>query len=87
MKLKRIINFIKKSRKKIKNQNNNDQIEKHNTTNLNWMMKLKSIKIFIKELGIKTRNPRSWDHVGEHNTCSYNFRGKERKKECAPTPN
>jgi hypothetical protein len=50
-------------------------------------MKLKSIKIFIKELGIKTRNPRSWDHVGEHNTCSYNFRGKERKKECAPTPN
>jgi hypothetical protein len=35
-------------KKKIKNQNNEDQIEKHNTKNFNWMMKLKTNKTFIK---------------------------------------
>jgi hypothetical protein len=33
---------------KIKNQNNEDQIEKHNTKNFNLMMKLKTNKTFIK---------------------------------------
>jgi hypothetical protein len=28
-------NFYKKTKKKIRNQNNEDQIEKHNTINLN----------------------------------------------------
>jgi len=34
MKLKGIINFTRWSEKKIKNQNNEDQIEKHNIINL-----------------------------------------------------
>jgi len=48
VKLKRIITFNKGSRKKIKNQNNEDQIRKHNTINLNWNMKLKTNKTFTK---------------------------------------
>jgi len=35
-------------RKKIKNQNNEDQIEKLNTINLHLMMKLKTNKTFTK---------------------------------------
>jgi hypothetical protein len=45
VKLKRIINFIKKQRKKIKNQNN-DQIEKYSTINLNLKIKMKTTKTF-----------------------------------------
>jgi hypothetical protein len=42
--------FYKRANKKIRNQNNEDQIEKHNTINLNWMMKLKINKTFTKIL-------------------------------------
>ena len=35
VKLKRIIIFTKRPRKKIRNQNNKDQIGKHDTINLN----------------------------------------------------
>ena len=45
VKLKRIINFTKKQRKKIKNQNN-DQIEKYSTINLNLKIKMKTSKTF-----------------------------------------
>jgi hypothetical protein len=45
VKLKRIINFTKKQRKKIKNQNN-DQIEKYSTINLNLKIKMKTTKTF-----------------------------------------
>jgi len=38
--------FYKRAKKKNKNQNNKDQIRKHNTINLNWMMKLKTDKTF-----------------------------------------
>jgi hypothetical protein len=49
VKLKRIIYFFKKKqRKKIKNQNNEDQIKKHDTINLNRRMKLKTNNIFTK---------------------------------------
>jgi len=44
----KIINFTKKIKKKIRNQNNKDQIEKHNTINLNWKMKLKINKTYSK---------------------------------------
>jgi hypothetical protein len=48
VKLKRIITFSKKAKKKIRNQNNVDQIEKYNTINLDWIMKLKTNKTFTK---------------------------------------
>jgi hypothetical protein len=48
MNLKRIITFTRGPRKKIKIQNNKNQIGKHNTIKLNWMMKLKTTKIFTK---------------------------------------
>ena len=41
-------NFYKRAKKKIRNQNNEDQIEKYNIVNLNWKMKLKTNKIFSK---------------------------------------
>jgi hypothetical protein len=40
--------FLKKQRKKIKNQNNEDQIKKHDTINLNRRMKLKTNNVFTK---------------------------------------
>jgi len=53
MKLKRIVTFIK-SQEKIRNQNIEDQIENHNTINVNWMIKLKTTKTFTK--GSKKKN-------------------------------
>jgi len=53
MKLKRIITFIK-GQEKIRNQNIEDQIENHNTINVNWMIKLKTTKTFRK--GSKKKN-------------------------------
>jgi len=53
MKLKRIITFIK-GQEKIRNQNIEDQIENHNTINVNWMIKLKTTKTFTK--GYKKKN-------------------------------
>ena len=41
-------NFYKKVKKKIRNQNNKDQIKKYNITNLNWKIKLKTNKTFTK---------------------------------------
>ena len=38
------------TKKKIRNQNNEVQIRKYNTINLNWRMKLKTNKTFIKGL-------------------------------------
>jgi len=48
VKLKRIINFTKKPIKKIRNQNNEDQIRKHNIVNLNWKITLKTNKFLQK---------------------------------------
>ena len=47
MKLKRIITFIK-DQEKIRNQNIENQIENHNTINVNWMIKLKNNKLLQK---------------------------------------
>jgi hypothetical protein len=67
VKLKRIITFTKESRKKIRNQNNNDQIKKHNTINLNWMIKLKTNRTFIKKPRKKIKNQKNADQIGEYN--------------------
>jgi hypothetical protein len=48
MKLKTNKTLIKGSRKKIKNQNKEDQIEKNNIINLDWMMILKTNETFQK---------------------------------------
>jgi hypothetical protein len=61
VKLKGIITFTRWSRKKIKNQNNEDQIEKHNIINLDWMIKLKINKTFAKWTRKKTRNQKQKD--------------------------
>ena len=50
--MKRIITFIKESRR---NQNNEDQIEKYNTINLDWKIRLKLIKL-LQKIEIKIRN-------------------------------
>ena len=52
-KIKNKLNFYKKTKKRITNQNNEDQIEKYNTINLNWRMKLKINKILQKDQGKK----------------------------------
>jgi stalled ribosome rescue protein Dom34 len=67
VKLKRIIIFTKRPRKKIRNQNNKDQIGKHDTINLNWMMKLKTDKTFTKGPRKKIKNPKNKDQIAECN--------------------
>jgi hypothetical protein len=54
-------NFTKGQEKKIKNQNNEDWIEKHNTINLNWKIKLKINKISTKWSRPKIRNQKNND--------------------------
>jgi DNA-binding transcriptional regulator PaaX len=54
-------NFYKRTNKKIKNQNNKDQIGKHNTINLNWRMKLKTNKTYTKETRKKNKNQKNED--------------------------
>jgi len=49
-------NFYERAKKKIRNQNNEDQIEKHNIVNLNSKMKLKTNKMFSKGQRKKNRN-------------------------------
>jgi hypothetical protein len=69
VKLKRIITFTKDSRKKIRNQNNEDQIEKYNTINWNCRMKLKINKTLTKGLRNKIRNPKNEDQIGVYKVC------------------
>ena len=69
MKLKRIITFTKDSRKKIRNQNNEDQIEKYNTINWNCRMKLKINKTLTKGPRNKIRNPKNEDQIGVYKVC------------------
>jgi hypothetical protein len=76
MTLKRIITFIEGPRKKIRNQNNEDQIKNHNTFNLNWMKKLKTNKTFSKEPRSKIKNKKNKDWSWNANKLrwlSYNF--------------
>jgi hypothetical protein len=52
-------NFYKKTKKKIRNKNNEDQIKKYSTINLNWIMKLKINKAFTKKPMKKIRNQKN----------------------------
>jgi len=67
VKLKKVVTFTKGLRKKIKNQNKKNQIEKHNTINLNWRMKLKITKFFTKKPEKEIRNPNNKDYIEEYN--------------------
>jgi hypothetical protein len=69
VKLKRIITFTKDSRKKNRNQNNEDQIEKYNTINWNCRMKLKINKTLTKGPRNKIRNPKNEDQIGVYKVC------------------
>jgi hypothetical protein len=51
-------------RKKLKIKTE-DQIEKHNTINLNWIMKLKTTETFIKWPMIKIKNLKNEDYIGK----------------------
>lgn len=66
MKLKIIINFTKTAKKKKQNQNN-DQIEKYSTINLNWRIKMKTTKTFTKRPSKKIKNPNNEDDIEEYN--------------------
>jgi hypothetical protein len=58
--------FYNKIRKKNKNQNNKDQIEKRNTINMNWRMKLITTATFTKESRKKNKNSKNKDHIREY---------------------
>jgi hypothetical protein len=66
LKLKRIITVYKRTKKKIRNENNKDQIRKCNTISFNWMMKLKTTKSFTKRLRKKNRNSKNEDHIEDN---------------------
>jgi hypothetical protein len=61
--IKRNNNFYKRV-KKIKNQNNENQIEKYNTINL---MKSQTNKTFTKEPRQEIRNSKNENKIGEYN--------------------
>ena len=67
VKLKRIITFTKGPGKKIRNQNNEGKIEKHNIIILNWRMKLKTTKTFTKKGKKKKRNSKNKDNIEKYN--------------------
>jgi len=56
--------FLQQNKKK--NQNNKDQIEKHNTINMNWRMKLITTATFTKESRKKIKNSKNKDHIREY---------------------
>jgi hypothetical protein len=66
-KIEKNSNYYKRARKKNRNQNNEDQIGKYNSLNLNWMLKLKTNKTFTKWPRKKIRNPKKEDWIGEYN--------------------
>jgi hypothetical protein len=49
------LNFYKRAKRKIRNENNKDQIRKYNTIYLDCMKKLKTNKIFTKGLRKKKK--------------------------------
>jgi hypothetical protein len=55
------INFYKRDKKKIRNQNNEDHIEKYNTINLDWMIKLKINKSFTEGPKSKIKKQKNKD--------------------------
>jgi hypothetical protein len=57
--------FTKGPIKKIINQNNKNQIGKHNTINLDWRMKLKTTSTLTKGLRKKIRNQKNMDQIGK----------------------
>ena len=52
-------NFYKKTKKKIRNKNNENQIKKYSTINLNWIIKLKINKVFTKKPMKKIKNQKN----------------------------
>jgi len=61
------INFYKRDKKKIRNQNNEDQIEKYNTINLDWMKKLIINKYFTQGPKSKIKKHKNKDQIEKYN--------------------
>ena len=66
-KIKKDNNFYKETNKKIRNQNNEDQIRKHNTVNLNWRITLKTNKLLQKSQWKKIKNLKNEDQIEKYN--------------------
>jgi len=64
--IKKINKFYKMTKRKIRNQNNKDQIEKYNVINLNWRMKLKNNKTFTKRSKREIKNTKNEDQIREY---------------------
>ena len=64
--IKNINKFYKMAKRKIRNKNNKDQIEKYNVINLNWRMKLKNNKIFTKRSKREIKNTKNEDQIREY---------------------
>jgi len=64
--IKNINKFYKMAKRKIRNKNNKDQIEKYNVINLNWRMKLKNNKTFTKRSKREIKNTKNEDQIGEY---------------------
>jgi len=60
-------NFSKGPRKKNRHQNNEDQIGKHTTINLDWMMKLKTNNTLTKGPRKKNKNQKNKDEIEKYN--------------------
>jgi hypothetical protein len=60
-------NFYKRAKKEIRNLNNEDQIEKYNTFNLDWMMILKNNKTLIKGLRKQNQKNKNKNKIKKYN--------------------
>jgi len=74
--IKNKLNVYKRAKKKIRNQNNIDQIEKYNTINLDRKIKLKINKTFTKGLRKKNKNQKNKDQLEKNNISQIEVDGK-----------
>jgi hypothetical protein len=74
--IKNKLNVYKRAKKKIRNQNNIDRIEKYNTINLDRKIKLKINKTFTKGLRKKNKNQKNKDQLEKNNISQIEVDGK-----------
>ena len=67
--IKNKLNFYKRAKRKIRNENNKDQIRKYNTIYLDCRIKLKTNKKFIKGPRKKIKNQKNKDQLEKTIIC------------------
>jgi len=72
--------FPKGPRKKIRNQNNEDQVKKLNIINLDWMMKFKTNNFFTRGPKIKIRNQKNKNQIEKYNICKLGWNNEIKNK-------